>query len=445
MKTINHAIIVLLLLIFSCTPNTKKNEQFTDSAKNTSEVNSVKTITPKNSLLNSETLEKQFFKVNGKQLVKLTSKGGVKFTIPKNCFVDSNGDIIDGDIEIEFKEALNPTDIVLGNMTTTYDGKFLESGGMIYINASANGEQLSLANNKAIDFEVPAAKRKKGMMLFEGKEESGKINWVEPKKIDEPKKNEPQIIEVVPMGNLVPKPWWHNQNYFADLTAKDTFAFVYKVSDKRGKNVNIIIGKDANDALLKKLRNIIKKDNTINDSTVKIGDFSVRFKTNLSYLEILSNQQDFLLGDRSVFPQKKGTNTFAEDKITSYVFRVKKLGWANIDRLFNDPRTKDVKFITKIDDSEAFDKLYISILFPAKNMYLPGYQKKDGTFSFTHGDYEEPKFPVGETAIIVATGYKSGVPYMALKKLVIAKTQTILLLLKETTEDQLKADLKAKI
>lgn len=78
-------------------------------------------------------------------------------------------------------------------------------------------------------------------------------------------------------------------------------------------------------------------------------------------------------------------------------------------------------------------------------MYIPGYQKKDGTFSFTHGDSEEPKFPIGETAIILATGYKNNVPYYSLKKMVIAKEQTISLQLKETTKEALKIRLKAEI
>ncbi len=455
MKTINLTITLLLLLVISCTSKTPKNKHSTDSLKSISAIDSAETNTSKKSILNSENLATQTFTIDASEKKTFTSKGGVKFTIPKNCFVDSEGNTIKGEVEIEYKEALDPTNIVLGNMTTTYNGKFLESGGMIYINASANGEQLSLANNKALGFEVPAAKRKDGMMLFEGKEENGKINWVEPKKIDELAKDKPApkeaIIRVpaskirVSASNLRKASWWKYQNYYADLNTKDTFTFVYKLSVKKGVKNQEPITPEKNKVLLKKLNEIIKNDNTINDSTVEIGDFSVRFKTNISFQEILDGQQDFLSEEGAVFPQVKGRNAFSVDKTASYFFKVKKLGWANIDRLFSDPRTKDVNFVTKIDGYDAFDKLYISILFPKQKMYIPGYQKKDGSFSFTHGDYEEPKFPIGETAIIIATGYKKDIPYLATKKLVIAKEQEVSLQLKETTEKQLKADLKAKI
>lgn len=409
MKTIHLTIITLLLLIFSCTSKTPKKEQLADSSETVSVVDSVKDKAPKASLLSSEILEKQSFKVNNNKTVKLTSKGGVKITINKNTFVDSEGNAVEGDIEIEYKEALNPTDIVLGNMTTTYNGKFLESGGMVYINATANGEQLAIANNKSIDFDVPAKARKKGMMLFEGKEENGKINWVEPKEIEEPKRiakiQKEALKEVEPIDSF-----WNSYYYQTIPNTKTTVAYKVNNSIYSSQNFSATKWEKINSSI----HRIANKNNNIPDTIYQIEGIKVQLK-------IFPSKEEFeklslfrpLISPLPV----KGTNTFAEDQTASYAFKVKKLGWANIDRLFSDPRTKDVEFITKIDKPDDFDNVYISILFPKQNMYIPGYQKKDGTFSFTHGDYEEPKFPIGETAIVLATAYKNNVPHYALKNL----------------------------
>lgn len=443
MKTINLTIITLLLLIFSCTSKTPKKGQLTDSSENVSLVDSVEDKAPKASLLNADILEKQTFKINGKKKVTLTSKGGVKLTIAKNTFVDSKGNAIKGDIEIEYKEALNPTDIVLGNMTTTYNGKFLESGGMVYINATANGEQLSIANNKSIDFDVPAKTRKKGMMLFEGKEESGKINWIEPKKIEEPKRKakaqKAQLKKVEPT-----KSFW---NYYYHTTVPNTTTYIaYRLNDTIGVGVSQDLSATKLNKINSSMYKIANTNNNIPDTIYKIEEVKVQLKVFPSKEEFEKLSRFRPLVKRNFSSNTmQGINTFAEDKNASYVFKVKKLGWANIDRLFSDPRTKDVEFITKIDTHKDFDKLYISILFPKQNMYIPGYQKKDNTFSFTHGDYEAPKFPVGETAIVLATGYKNDVPYFAMKKLVIANKQTVSLQLQETTKEGLKTKLKAEI
>jgi hypothetical protein len=78
-------------------------------------------------------------------------------------------------------------------------------------------------------------------------------------------------------------------------------------------------------------------------------------------------------------------------------------------------------------------------------MYLPGYQKKDNTFCFSHNDEEPQELPVGETASIIATAYKDDKVYFAIQKITIAEKQTVTIKLMETTVETLKAALKEKI
>ncbi|MFL5764413.1 MAG: hypothetical protein ACJ77K_10775 [Bacteroidia bacterium] len=152
---------------------------------------------------------------------------------------------------------------------------------------------------------------------------------------------------------------------------------------------------------------------------------------------------DTLSSDLTV--TSKGTNTFAIDNKTNYIFSLSKLGWANIDRLSNDPRTKEIELITKVENKNDFSYVFSRIAFPNQNMFIPGYEKKDGTYSFTHGDYETTKLPVGETAVIIATAAKNGKIFFASKKLTIQNKQTVNLTLKEVTDPELRKILKEQL
>lgn len=143
------------------------------------------------------------------------------------------------------------------------------------------------------------------------------------------------------------------------------------------------------------------------------------------------------------FAQPQAVNSYEEDSKTKYIFTIKKLGWANIDRLLADPRTTEVELITSIENHSDFKFIYVTLV--TQNMYLPGYQKKDNTFSFSHGEEEKQQLPVGETATILATAYKNDKPYFAIQKITITDKQTVSFRLEETTAEKLKADLQAKI
>ena len=140
----------------------------------------------------------------------------------------------------------------------------------------------------------------------------------------------------------------------------------------------------------------------------------------------------------------KGQNGFIEDYNTSYIFSIKKLGWANIDKFLNDPKSEIVDLKVKVDNDE-FKYVFTSLLLPEINMYIPGYERKDGSFGFTHNDTEDLILPIGEKAYIMATAYIDDTPYFDLKEFEISSNKTIYLDLKKTTPNELKNSLSDKI
>jgi len=129
-------------------------------------------------------LSSQFFLLNGKRDTVVETKGGIVLAIPAKSFFKSTGELVNDQIELEVKEALNPLDIMRAGLSTTSNGELLRTGGMFYVNARINGENLNI-KGKGIYANIPTNERDKDMMLFDGKRtQDGQINWVKPKRFE---------------------------------------------------------------------------------------------------------------------------------------------------------------------------------------------------------------------------------------------------------------------
>ena len=382
---------VLMMVLASCAPNN------VDLGNRTDVFTKVYT---------TENLKTQTFTIDNSHGGIIQGEGGTKIRIKKNTFVNQKGELVKGDITIELKEALTSFDIVQANLTTTYNGQALESGGMIHVNASQNGDPLVMATKKFLQVAIPNDSLLMNMSFFKGFEDSSGVKWIDPEPILEGLEPEAMIMDSFRKSTNVK----YNVEGFDDPS--DAPARVHMEVSRigwEGEGLKIL-----------------------KDSSFQIDEFTVNF--------IKQDELQFFTEFSSTQP---GTNTFQTDYKTNYVFEMKNLGWANIDRLLSDPRTTEVKLITEIINNEEFNLVYVTMV--TQNMYLPGYQRIDKTYSFSHGDFETQRLPVGETATIMATAYKKNTPYFAIKTITIEKNQKITMDLEETTMDQLKAKLEQEL
>lgn len=86
----------------------------------------------------------QRFSGNAGEGFSITAERGTKVTFPPNAFVDGDGNIVSGGVEVGIIEILTKKDILLSGVPTEADGQLLESGGEIYIEVVQNGETLEL-------------------------------------------------------------------------------------------------------------------------------------------------------------------------------------------------------------------------------------------------------------------------------------------------------------
>jgi mono/diheme cytochrome c family protein len=120
-----------------------------------------------------EMLANQLFSVSSGKDTLLETVHGSLIRITAGSFT------VTGNVQVEIKEAFSPVEILAAGMTTESNGKPLRSGGMIYINASANGKVVELI--KPIKISMPNTYYDSQMKVFKGMEtDSGRINWVDP-------------------------------------------------------------------------------------------------------------------------------------------------------------------------------------------------------------------------------------------------------------------------
>jgi hypothetical protein len=339
----------------------------------------------------ADNLTTQTFSISVDKDTTLKGQSGTTLFIPKNTFVDDKGNQVSGQVSIQFKEALTTADMVLANLTTTSDGNFLQSGGMIFIAATSDNNKLEIASDKYIGVIMPTDTAQSGMKVFTGTQDSIGINWQNPAPI---LNDQAQNAPVQP-------------------------AFARILTDTIREGEHMAFDTSSNVPLTAEQRKALNEQ--MNAWSKQIDE------ANKKFLEEMKNSNQ---------------NTFTEDYKSNYIFSIKKLGWANIDRMMDDPRTKDIELITKIENHSNFNTVYVTMVLNYRKMYLPGYQKKDETYSFTHGDFETTRLPVGETAIIIATAYKNDMPYFAIKRITITDKQTVSFKLDETTMDKFKIELQ---
>ena len=138
-----------------------------------------------------ETIEKRneqkFELKNGINEIK--AKDGTTINVNANELTMPDGSSAKDKIELLLKEAISPADIVSSNLSTTSNGKILQTGGMLYVEVSSGGKKMKLKNGAKMKVSIPAKKLEPGMQLFVGeKTASGKINWRPTGQTSQPKK-----------------------------------------------------------------------------------------------------------------------------------------------------------------------------------------------------------------------------------------------------------------
>ncbi len=110
---------------------------------------------------------------------EVKGKQGTKISFPPGCFVTESGGEVSSPVDVELKECYTLDEMLQEGLTTSSDGKILESKGMIFVNATSQGETLKLKPGQTMQVEFPfALSDLEDYTFFYGEQEKGgRLNW----------------------------------------------------------------------------------------------------------------------------------------------------------------------------------------------------------------------------------------------------------------------------
>ena len=148
-----------------------------------SPINSSSSYLSLNDFFLKQGVKSQFFTIDQSNAndTYITGKNGTKIVIPQNAFVDTFGPIVSDKIQIELKEILSKSDMILSDQSSSCFGQILESAGEVFIEARVNGKKIQLAEEKMMEISIPFKTALytpyPDMMLYLGDNSNGSFTW----------------------------------------------------------------------------------------------------------------------------------------------------------------------------------------------------------------------------------------------------------------------------
>ncbi len=99
--------------------------------------------------------KKSVVTIDNSQQCNIYGKQGTVLFLPANIFQDSRGNIYNGKVRIELQECYEVSDMLASKLSTTSDGRMLETAGMVNIKAFANGQRLQLRDDAKFNIYFP--------------------------------------------------------------------------------------------------------------------------------------------------------------------------------------------------------------------------------------------------------------------------------------------------
>ena len=326
----------------------------------------------------------EVFQINSAKDTIITCKEGTLLTIKGNSFIDSKTNkIIKGNFQLKVTEYYNLSDIITANLATLSDDAILETGGMLYMEASQNTTICKLSNKDTLQLGFPYQQHKKDMMLFTGEKNQKVVNW----KLINNEQITPSNGRVISLiGNLL---------------------------DSTPEGSNFISIKNRDVIALDKL------EPGLNYSQIKDSIRSKNFEEKISATDsILTN------------PKSSSSPSINKNDITHYLFNASKLGWINCDRFMNSKKTK-IKFKVKVGKGTDID---VKIIFKNFKAVLPG--------KVEYENYIFDNVPIDEPVLIYAIKHENEQYYMALHDTTISNKNSPLIF-EKVSLPKLKEKIKA--
>ena len=151
MKQLSYLLlIVAVMAVQSCK---KGEEKQTEPQKTTSNTANVSRVLPP-----FEDVDVPFktFTIDASKEQSIRTETGTVINIPEGAFQDADGNKIEGEVDIQYREFHNAAGIITSGipMTNTEGDEYMETAGMFEIRGSQNGQDIQIEDGKALEVKM---------------------------------------------------------------------------------------------------------------------------------------------------------------------------------------------------------------------------------------------------------------------------------------------------
>ena len=297
-------------------------------------------------------LKEFFIDNNTSSKLRLGKSGFIE--IAENSFVYEDGTPVEEAIRFITKLVDNKNVAILDELTTTFNGKLLESRGMVYVNAETkSGKTIQLAPNKSIDINLKTEVFEDNFQAFNANIDrmTGTSNWL---LTENPKVDKKPIDRSITTYKYVKMSSDQQQEVKAK---RDEYIQSWKEAGVSTKNIK---------HRLKRYKRYVKRKRS------RIKDKRKILRRRGDKKPPKMRKPDYLGRTKHYYKFKK--RLFKVDRyyaMSSYGF-----GWCNIDRLFNEENKKPpcdlmVKAPANSNVKISFNKYFIILKgFPTDDGFL---------------------------------------------------------------------------
>ncbi|HYV92706.1 MAG TPA: hypothetical protein VE978_13000 [Chitinophagales bacterium] len=410
----------------------------------------------------------------------IVGKQGTTIYISANSLIDEQGQPIKSRTTIQLKENYSIADIVSSNLQTIHNSEILQSQGMIYLLATtSDGSAVKIDKSKPIRIEFPFSGNFGDAKFFRGtRDDIGNINWTT---VEGPDKK----LVPFPIKMIASRPYGECSKDFGITKDpeiwKDTMTKYYRTYDEITKYENTLLAtrefkaryysycmpeltKIYIDNLDKNMWEVdeLVVQHFIKDSTERV-DFEIGYRPPGVNGGARTKEQDAAYEWLVNTAKESGHQmiiifkAFAAQKLTKIdetrkvdtsevkdfdkafiAYETVSFGWINCDIFYKDPKAEKIKLLVQTNETPSI----VNIIFKDRKIVLDGIEDGTNKFRFTKDHEGYNKLPKGDTAIILAIGYRDNKITFASKEIIIGQNETENLDLKEITGSELKILLK---
>jgi hypothetical protein len=355
---------------------------------------------------------------------------GTEMLIPADAFLFPDGSPVTIDVEILLTEIANKPELILSNLPTVSNGRMLVSGGVIKIEAIADGKKLHLAPGKSVLVNFPGG-YVQDMQLFKGQyNAAGQMNWVPMS--ESPSASNRPLAKLNP-GKDLAMPLFLDYGkvnptnmQFADNThnAVGYIMAMLRTGYKCVGNDRVYLEMKTDETGRVTSAKTLTGRNPCFRLAIEEVAQTLQFDLSLTdgnnrqfYLEVSPNEPMNGAEGENMFASLSGNsdafnnpqvlaalNEYMEEEksknFAKNAFAVSELGWVNCDRFYNEKGAR-VSVTAMVSNKDLVNKSKAFLVFDDLNAVIEGELGNNGQFTF-------PNIPEGMKAKVVAIGYSTG-------------------------------------